>query len=79
MMVRLRVSSTRGRDYRLPRSILLNVEHRLMLHFAPDLETLSLMQRVEVFKHALANTSGMDLCQVLWMKARFSPASEIAS
>jgi len=61
------------RDYRVPRSILLNVEHRLMLHFAPDLETLSLMQRVEVFKHALANTSGMDLYQVLWMKA---PSSE---
>jgi serine/threonine-protein kinase mTOR len=60
------------RDYRVPRSILLNVEHRLMLHFAPDLETLSLMQKVEVFKHALAHTSGMDLYQVLWMKAPVS-------
>ena len=34
------------RDYRLPRNVLLNVEHRLMLHFAPDLETLSLLQKV---------------------------------
>jgi serine/threonine-protein kinase mTOR len=40
----------------VPRSILLNVEHRLMLHFAPDLDTLSLMQKVEVFKHALSHT-----------------------
>jgi FKBP12-rapamycin complex-associated protein len=29
------------RDYRVPRSILLNVEHRLMLHFAPDLDNLA--------------------------------------
>jgi len=62
------------RDYRVPRSILLNVEHRLMLHFAPDLDTLSLMQKVEVFKHALSHTSGMDLYQLLWLKA---PSSEV--
>ena len=61
------------RDYRVPRSILLNVEHRLMLHFAPDLDNLTLLQKVEVFKHALAHTGGMDLYRVLWMKA---PSSE---
>ncbi|KAL3929326.1 MAG: hypothetical protein SGPRY_002007 [Prymnesium sp.] len=69
-------------DYRLPRSILLNVEHRLMLHFAPDLETLSLMQRVEVFKHALANTSGMDLCQApsseAWLERRSNFSRSLA-
>ena len=56
------------RDYRAPRHILLNVEHRLMMHFAPDLDSLTLLQKVEVFKHALAHTSGMDLYRVLWMK-----------
>ena len=61
------------RGYRLPRNVLLNVEHRLMLHFAPDLDALCLLQKVEVFKHALAHTSGMDLYRVLWMKA---PSSE---
>ena len=61
------------RDYRMPRNVLLNVEHRLMLHFAPDLESLPLLQKVEVFKHALSLTSGMDLYRVLWMKA---PSSE---
>ena len=40
------------RDYRMPRNVLLNVEHRLMLHFAPDLDALPLMQRVEVFQVA---------------------------
>jgi FKBP12-rapamycin complex-associated protein len=62
------------RDYRVPRNVLLNVEHRLMLHFSPDLESLSLLQKVESFKHALAHTSGMDLYRVLWMKA---PSSEV--
>jgi hypothetical protein len=52
---------------------MLNIEHRLMLHFAPDLDSLSLMQRVEVFQHALSLTEGMDLYRVLWMKA---PSSE---
>ena len=61
------------RDYRLRRNILINLEHRLMLHFAPDLESLSLLQKVEVFQHALRSTEGMDLYRVLWMKA---PSSE---
>ena len=30
------------RDFRDARKIVLNVEHRLMLHFAPDLESLTL-------------------------------------
>ena len=61
------------RDYRTRRNILINVEHRLMLHYAPDLDSLSLMQKVEVFKYALAHTEGMDLYRVLWTKA---PSSE---
>ena len=44
---------------------------RLMLHFAPDLESLTLMQKVEAFKHVLAHTEGMDLYRVLWMKALY--------
>lgn len=36
------------REYRLPRNILLNIEHRLMLHMAPDYELLPLMHKVEV-------------------------------
>ena len=32
------------RAFRLGRNVLLNIEHRLMLHFAPDLEFLTLLQ-----------------------------------
>ena len=39
------------RDYRTRRNILINVEHRLMLHYAPDLDSLSLMQKVALHPH----------------------------
>ena len=51
---------------------MLNIEHRLMLQMAPDLDSLTLMQKVEAFEHALANTAGQDLYQVLWLKSRDS-------
>ena len=62
------------RDYRDKKKILLNIEHRIMLRMAPDYEHLTLMQKVEVFEHALANTQGDDLARVLWLK---SPSSEV--
>ena len=47
------------RAYRTSRSVLLNVEHRLMLHFAPDLESLTLLQRMEAIRaRALAARPG---------------------
>jgi FKBP12-rapamycin complex-associated protein len=36
------------REFRVPRNILLNIEHRLMLHMAPDYDQLPLMHKVEV-------------------------------
>lgn len=63
------------RDYRDKKKILLNIEHRIMLRMAPDYEHLTLMQKVEVFEHALANTHGDDLAKVLWLK---SPSSEVS-
>ena len=62
------------RDYRDQRSILLNIEHRIMLQMAPDYETLSLMQKVEVFTYAMDNTTGQDLYRVLWLKSKSSEA-----
>jgi FKBP12-rapamycin complex-associated protein len=61
------------REYREKKKILLNIEHRIMLRMAPDYDHLSLMQKVEVFEHALSNTAGDDLAFVLWLK---SPCSE---
>ena len=48
------------REYRDARKIPLNVEHRLMLGMAPDYENLTVIQKVEVFEHALESTSGMN-------------------
>ena len=46
------------REYRDARKIPLNVEHRLMLGMAPDYDHLPLINKVEVFQHALDSTSG---------------------
>ncbi|KAK0063750.1 serine/threonine-protein kinase mTOR-like isoform X1 [Biomphalaria pfeifferi] len=62
------------RDYRDKRKILLNIEHRVMLRMAPDYDHLTLMQKVEVFEHALEHTQGDDLSRILWYK---SPSSEV--
>lgn len=60
------------REYRDARKIPLNVEHRLMLGMAPDYDHLTVIQKVEVFEHALDSTSGEDLHKVLWLKSRSS-------
>lgn len=39
---------------------------------APDYDNLVLLQKVEVFQHALENTTGQDLYKVLWLKSRNS-------
>jgi len=62
------------RDYRESRKILLNIEHRLMQQMAPNYESLTLMQKVEVFQYALENTTGQDVYRVLWLKSKNSEA-----
>ncbi|KIW08226.1 uncharacterized protein PV09_01154 [Verruconis gallopava] len=62
------------REYRDSRKILLNIEHRIMLQMAPDYDSLTLMQKVEVFGYALDNTTGQDLYRVLWLKSQSSEA-----
>ena len=60
------------RDYRESASILLNIEHRLMLQIAPDFEKIPAIQKVEIFEYALERTTGMDLAKILWNKSRNS-------
>jgi len=60
------------REYRDTHKIVSNVEHRLMLQMAPNLDNLTVMQKVEVFEYALESTGGQDLCKVLWLKSRSS-------
>ena len=44
------------------------------LQMSADYDRLSLLQKVEVFEHALESTRGDDLAKVLWLK---SPNSEV--
>ncbi|CAH2355370.1 serine/threonine-protein kinase Tor2p [[Candida] railenensis] len=60
------------KEYRESRKILLNIEHRIMLQMAPDYDSLTLLQKVEVFTGALDNTRGQDLYKVLWLKSKSS-------
>jgi len=62
------------REYRQPRKIPLNLEHRLMTQISPNYDDLPLINKVEIFQHALENTKGSDLDRVLWLK---SPNSEV--
>ncbi|KDO21536.1 hypothetical protein SPRG_13345 [Saprolegnia parasitica CBS 223.65] len=60
------------RDYREARKIQLNVEYRLMVQMAPDYEKLPIANKVEVFQHAMGETTGQDLYKVLWLKSQNS-------
>ena len=53
------------RDWREKKKIILTIEHRLMTRMAPDLDQLTLMQKVEVFEHALEHTQGDDLARLV--------------
>ena len=60
------------REFREQRKVRLSIEHMLMQQMAPDYDHCTLMQKVEVFKYALANTDGLDLQKVLWFKSKNS-------
>ena len=55
------------REYRDARKIPLNVEHRMMLGMAPDYDHLMVIQKVEVFEHALDSTSGMGCSEAIFV------------
>eukprot|EP01059_Diplonema_ambulator_P003629 TRINITY_DN13342_c0_g1_i3.p1 TRINITY_DN13342_c0_g1~~TRINITY_DN13342_c0_g1_i3.p1 ORF type:complete len:2822 (+),score=973.50 TRINITY_DN13342_c0_g1_i3:85-8550(+) len=57
------------RDYREKHKMQLNCETKFMQQHAIDYDLLSLMQKVEVFEYALAQTDGDDLNNILWLKA----------
>eukprot|EP01041_Mallomonas_annulata_P001944 gene1944-3771_t len=62
------------RDYRDRRKIMLNTEHKLMQQMAPNnlYETLTSIQKLEIFEHALANSTGDDLHKILWYRSETS-------
>lgn len=63
------------RTYRQSKNIMLDVEQMLMQQLCPFnmFGQLAPLQKLEVFEHALKNTSGQDLHKILWYH---SPSSE---
>mmetsp|Transcript_20902 Transcript_20902/g.45314 ORF Transcript_20902/g.45314 Transcript_20902/m.45314 type:complete len:3366 (+) Transcript_20902:339-10436(+) len=59
------------RDYRESMKIPLNAENREMMALAPNYDSLTAMQKVEIFTEALERTSGKgnDIYEVLWIKS----------
>lgn len=51
-----------------------SLECNCVFQMAPDYDHLTLMEKVEVFEHAVNNTAGDDLAKLLWLK---SPSSEV--
>ena len=49
--------------------------HTFLAQMASDYEHLTLMQKIEVFEHAINNTAGDDLAKLLWLKSPSSEAS----
>ena len=58
------------RDYRQINNIPLNLEYNLMEKFYPKFDKSLSITKLEVFKHALNNTMGIDLYKVLWNKSQ---------
>ena len=59
------------RDYREGKKMPLNAENRGMMALAPNYDSLTSMQKVEIFTEALSKTTGQgnDLYEVLWIKS----------
>ncbi|KAF9172143.1 phosphatidylinositol kinase- protein kinase tor1 [Mortierella sp. AD011] len=66
------------REYRESRKLSFYIEHQLLTQMAPPSEgskgydSLTVMQKVEVFENMLDNTKGDDLYKILWLKSRNS-------
>jgi hypothetical protein len=60
------------KDYRDARFVLISAENKLMGQVSSNCQTVKLLQKVEVFEHALSNTTGRDLADVLWLRASTS-------
>lgn len=59
---------------KLKRKYVISIDKFLSAQMAPDYDHLTLLQKVEVFEHALDTTQGDDLAKLLWLK---SPSSEV--
>ncbi|KAF9582493.1 phosphatidylinositol kinase- protein kinase tor1, partial [Lunasporangiospora selenospora] len=63
-------------EYRESRQISMQLEHQMLTQMAPKnlcgYDNLTVLQKVEIFENMLANTDGLDLYNILWLKSRNS-------
>ena len=67
------------KGYRKKRNIQLAVEHSLMKAMCPMYGNVSLLQKVEVLRYALENTSGQDLRRVRRLRRERAVYGKLAS
>eukprot|EP00730_Choanoeca_flexa_P003522 TRINITY_DN11433_c0_g1_i2.p1 TRINITY_DN11433_c0_g1~~TRINITY_DN11433_c0_g1_i2.p1 ORF type:complete len:1412 (+),score=409.66 TRINITY_DN11433_c0_g1_i2:447-4238(+) len=60
------------REHRDRTNILLNKELRMMMQMSANMDQLTLIQKVEVFRHGLSQTKGDDLARILWQRSSSS-------
>ena len=53
-------------------NVLLRIEIKLMTSMFPTFENAPLVNKIEIFIHAIDNTYGQDLCKVLWNQSSSS-------
>ena len=58
------------KDYRNKNKVRVNIEHFLMVKFNPKFDSSLKLCKLEVFKHALNHTLGIDIYKVLWNKSQ---------
>ena len=60
------------KEYRTSYKIIQNIEFKLMKSMCESFETCCLVNKVEIFRHAMDHTFGQDLYKVLWLKSKNS-------
>eukprot|EP00826_Nyctotherus_ovalis_P038572 TRINITY_DN3621_c0_g1_i10.p1 TRINITY_DN3621_c0_g1~~TRINITY_DN3621_c0_g1_i10.p1 ORF type:complete len:740 (-),score=270.65 TRINITY_DN3621_c0_g1_i10:161-2380(-) len=60
------------KEYRKTYKIIQNIEYKLMRSMCENFELCCLINKVEIFRHAMDHTFGQDLYKVLWLKSRNS-------
>ncbi|EMS15353.1 FKBP12-rapamycin complex-associated protein [Entamoeba histolytica HM-3:IMSS] len=60
------------KEYRESHNIPVDFEKRLINKICPRFDDLPFLQKVEVFEKVLAESSGMDLANILWLKSSSS-------
>ena len=57
------------REFREKKKLLLNLEHKIITKLAPNYESLTALQKVQIFEMAIESSSGNDLAEILWHKS----------